>query len=69
MMRSHRGTLRYEARASTPVAAILPQGGFLGFDFEARWTGRRSKKTFTGTGFSEYGGFTERLGRLTARLT
>jgi hypothetical protein len=44
------GVLRYEARASTPVAAMVPDGGFLGFDFEGEWKGR----VLNGTGFCEY---------------
>lgn len=69
MMRSRHGTLRYEARASTPCALILPLGGMLGFDFEAVWTGHgKTKRTLIGTGFTEYGGFTSRLGTLPSRL-
>jgi hypothetical protein len=49
-MRTSAGTLRYEARASTPVAAMVPGGGFVGMTWEGKWEGRRVQ----GTGFSEY---------------
>jgi hypothetical protein len=49
-MTTRAGTLRYEARASTPVAAMVPGGGFLGSSWEGTWRGRPVK----GTGFSEY---------------
>lgn len=69
MIRSSRGTLRYLATAATPAAFVLPGGGMMGFDFEARWTGRGSnRKTLGGTGFTEYGGFTSRLAGLSSRV-
>ena len=43
------GTVKYEARASTPVAREVPGGGFLGFEFEGSHAGR----AVTGTGFTE----------------
>jgi hypothetical protein len=49
-MRTPAGTLRYEARASTPVAAMVPGGGFVGMTWEGEWEGRKVR----GTGFSEY---------------
>ncbi len=49
-MRTRAGMLRYEARASTPVAAMVPGGGFVGMTWEGKWEGRRVR----GTGFSEY---------------
>jgi hypothetical protein len=44
------GTLRYGARAATPVVATLPGGGFLG----TRWEGTWRDCTIGGTGFTEY---------------
>jgi hypothetical protein len=49
-MRTRAGVLRYEARASTPVAAMVPGGGFVGTRWEGEWEGRSVR----GTGFSEY---------------
>jgi len=60
------GRFHYEARASTPVAPILPGGGFLGFEFEGEWRPSNAggqapmdagRETWKGTGFSEYGDF------------
>jgi hypothetical protein len=42
--------LAYEAQRSTPVAPVVPGGGFVGFEFEARWKG----KSLEGSGFTEY---------------
>jgi len=57
-MVSARGLFRYEARAVTPVAPLVPGGGFLGFDFEGEWRGKDgSRALLTGTGFNEYGDF------------
>ena len=44
------GTLRYEARAATPVSAVVPGGGFLGTSWEGEWAG----SSVSGTGFTEY---------------
>jgi hypothetical protein len=43
--------LSYEARATTPLAHAAPDGGFLGFAFDADYRGRR----LAGTGFTECG--------------
>ncbi|MGZ4143424.1 MAG: hypothetical protein ACXVQY_13035 [Actinomycetota bacterium] len=43
------GTVAYEARASTPVAREIPDGGFVGFDFTGSLNGHDVK----GTGFTE----------------
>ncbi len=44
------GTLRYEARAATPVAPMVPGGGFLG----TTWEGDLGGRAVRGTGFTEY---------------
>ena len=44
------GTLRYEARAATPVAPMVPGGGFLG----TTWEGDLAGRPVRGTGFTEY---------------
>jgi hypothetical protein len=44
------GVLRYEARAATPVAPVVPGGGFVGTTWEGEWQGR----LVSGTGFTEY---------------
>jgi len=69
VMRSRKGTLRYQAKAATPAACILPGGAMLGFDFECAWRSAGAVKTFTGTGFTEYGDFTGRLKGTGRRLT
>jgi hypothetical protein len=49
------GTLHYEARASTPVAATVPGGGFLGTAFEGTWKPHGgTSRAVRGTGFTEY---------------
>lgn len=49
------GTVRYEARATTPVADVVPDGGFLGFAFDGEWTAHGSPaRGVRGSGFSEY---------------
>jgi hypothetical protein len=69
LMRNRKGTLRYEAKAATPAAGILPGGAMLGFDFECTWTSGGSRKTsYAGTGFCEYGDFSGRLKDLPLRL-
>ena len=61
-MRNRLGTFRYEAAASTPMAPLVPAGGFLGFDFEGEWTPASGQtRTWGGTGFTEYG---DRAGHL-----
>jgi hypothetical protein len=53
--RARAGLLRYEARKATPVAPEVPDGGFLGFEFEGRWQPRLgSEVAVSGTGFTEY---------------
>ncbi len=51
-MRLGKWQFDYNARKSTPVAAVLPCGGFMGFDFEGRWRGEST--VFRGSGFTEY---------------
>ena len=54
-MRAGANDLRYEARATTPVADVVPDGGFLGFDFEGEVRQRTGpSRRVTGTGFCEY---------------
>jgi hypothetical protein len=54
-MRLGDGVLRYEARACTPVAAVVPDGGFLGFACEGEWQeAGKSARGMRGTGFCEY---------------
>ena len=68
LMRNRKGTLRYEARAATPPAGILPGGSMLGFDFECTWSSAGARRTaFAGTGFCEYGDFSGRLRELPSR--
>jgi len=45
-------SFHYEAIRSTPVAPVVPGGGFLGFDFEGRF--EDGGPGHTGTGFTEY---------------
>ena len=44
------GTLRYDARAVTPVLPEVPDGGFVGFE----WDGMLRGKRVSGSGFSEF---------------
>jgi len=44
------GTLRYDARAATPVVPEVPGGGFVGFE----WDGTLRGKHVSGAGFSEF---------------
>lgn len=68
-MRNRAGELRYEARSNTPVTAILPGGGFLGFDFEGEWAPRgRPIEKLEGTGFTEYADFSGGLAALARGL-
>ncbi|MBI2897320.1 MAG: hypothetical protein HYY06_27430 [Deltaproteobacteria bacterium] len=46
--------LEYEARASTPVAAVLTRGGFLGFTFEGEAVAGVLRRQVRGAGFCEY---------------
>jgi len=62
VMNNRRGELRYEARRATPVAKVVPGGGFLGFDFTAEWRPPRgASRPLSGVGFCEYGDFMRRL--------
>ena len=45
----HSGSVSYEARAETPIARVIPGGGFVGFGFEGSHAGR----AVAGTGFTE----------------
>jgi hypothetical protein len=47
-------TLRYDARATTRVAPVVPRGGFLGFSFAGELEGRGRTTPLTGSGFCEY---------------
>jgi hypothetical protein len=49
-LRTRAGVLRYEARAATPVAPMVPGGGFVGTTWQGEWRGR----SIEGTGFTEY---------------
>jgi hypothetical protein len=49
-LRTRAGVLRYEARAATPVAPMVPGGGFVGTTWDGEWRGR----AVGGTGFTEY---------------
>ena len=44
------GTLRYDAHAVTPVLPEVPDGGFVGFE----WDGTLRGKRVSGSGFSEF---------------
>ncbi|HEX8794661.1 MAG TPA: hypothetical protein VF765_27130 [Polyangiaceae bacterium] len=44
------GPFHYEARASSSVAPVVPDGGFLSSTWEGTWAGRGVR----GTGFTEY---------------
>ncbi|MBU1671368.1 MAG: hypothetical protein KKF41_06490 [Actinobacteria bacterium] len=64
VMRDSRGEFRYVARAATPVAPVLPGGGFLGFEFEGAYHHPyRSSALWSGTGFTEYADFSGELAR------
>jgi hypothetical protein len=47
---TRRGTLRYQARAATPVLSEIDGGGFVGFE----WDGTLHGKRVNGAGFSEF---------------
>jgi hypothetical protein len=49
-LRARSATLRYEARAATPVASEVDGGGFVGFT----WEGELDGKPAQGAGFSEF---------------
>ncbi len=60
-LRLARGSLSYVARRSTPVARVMPHGGFLGFDWEGEWRERGTLgasagrgRPLSGRGFTEY---------------
>ena len=64
LIQGREGELGYRATASTPLAAVIPGGGMLGFDFEAEWLSPGSRtEVFSGTGFCEYGDFSGKLVR------
>lgn len=44
------GKLRYQARAATPIAPMVPGGGFVG----TTWEGECGSRALRGTGFTEY---------------
>jgi hypothetical protein len=49
------GTVRYDARATTPVADTVPDGGFLGFAFDGEWRPESgASRPVAGSGFCEY---------------
>jgi hypothetical protein len=50
VMRTRAGTLRYEARAATPVSPEVDGGGFVGFT----WEGELDRAPVSGAGFSEF---------------
>lgn len=61
VMRNRAGTFSYTATATTPVAAVIPGGGMLGFEFDGEWVSRAAPvERFSGTGFTEYGDFSGR---------
>jgi len=49
-----KGRFRYRARATTPVATVVPQGGYRGFAFDGEWTHRSSARRLAGNGFTEF---------------
>jgi hypothetical protein len=54
-LRTGAGELVYEARRATPVSPEVPDGGFLGFEFEGFWRSKGAReRRVSGTGFSEY---------------
>jgi len=53
-MATRDSTLHYEARAATPASPEVEGGGFLGFTWEGRLTGRRTQTAVAGSGFCEY---------------
>jgi hypothetical protein len=50
VLRTRAGILRYEALTATPLAPIVPGGGFIGTTWQGEWRGRAVE----GTGFTEY---------------
>ena len=50
VMRTRRATLRYDARAATPVSPEVEGGGFVGFT----WKGDLDGASVSGAGFSEF---------------
>lgn len=62
VMTDRHGEFHYQARRATPVAKVVPGGGFLGFDFTAEWRPRSgATRPLSGAGFCEYGDFWRRL--------
>ena len=56
-LRDHGGDLVYEAVASTPLYPAVDHGGFMGFDFHARYRPRGGMwQRLEGSGFTEFGG-------------
>jgi len=53
-MVSRAGTLRYEARAATPVSPEVDGGGFLGFTWEGELEEGLRRGAAQGSGFCEY---------------
>jgi hypothetical protein len=54
VLRTRAGTLRYEAHAETPVATMVPGGGFLGTTWEGEWEDAAGARSARGTGYTEY---------------
>jgi hypothetical protein len=55
-MATRDSTLHYEARAATPASPEVEGGGFLGFTWEGRLTGRRTQTAVAGSGLPRAAG-------------